>query len=260
MIAEDASHSLSPRMHNAAFTTLGLPHQYVAINVPRGEVAQALDHLRFLTYRGVNVTVPHKEEARAWCEQFVNPDYAEVNVANTILLSERKGFNTDTIGFLRSIERLGLRRGAKCLVLGAGGSAYACVAVLLKLGLSIRLWNRTSARAEEMNRQFGGRMTILEKPSIANINLLVNATSVGKHGGELPIDWAQASSDMVAYDLYYAQKPTQFLQNAAGRGLRTMDGSRLLVYQGAEAWRCWGLPEAPVNLMVKEVQDALAGK
>ncbi|HEY3780902.1 MAG TPA: shikimate dehydrogenase [Fimbriimonadaceae bacterium] len=258
VIAEDASHSLSPRMHNAAFTALGLAFRYVAVNVARGDVGFALDFLRSRAYRGVNVTLPHKEEARAWCSEFINTDYPEVNVANTILLDSRQGFNTDTLGFLRSITPLGLKAGDQCLVLGAGGSAHACIAVLLKLGCRVSLWNRTRERANETNERFSGRVALQKEPDLAGINLLVNATSVGKIGGELPLDWTRSPSDLVAYDLYYAKNPTQFLQNAAAQGLRAMDGSSLLVYQGAEAWRCWGLPEPDVNLMVKEVQDALA--
>lgn len=257
VLALDASHSLSPVMHEAAFVSVGLPYRYIAVNVPVDEVCSALDHLAAKGFLGVNVTMPHKEEALAWLSRFENPDYPQVLATNTIRLGDRLGFNTDTLGLLRSFSRLGLAPGEQCLVLGAGGSAAAAVAVLKHMGLEVAIWNRTRSRAELLAGQMGAQAT--DCLTLEGFRLVVHATSAGKEGKEPPVEWETAPRDCIAYDLFYAPGSTPFLRSALSRRLAVKDGVELLVYQGAEAWNCWGLkPDAPVELMEKTVRENLA--
>ncbi len=244
-------------MHEAGFASVGLAYRYVAVNVPIGEVGIALDHLAASGFMGVNVTMPHKEEALAWLSRFENPDYPQVRATNTIRLCDRVGFNTDTLGLLRSFSTLELHSGDKCLVLGAGGSAAAAVAVLIRMGLEVAIWNRTRSRAEALAAQMGAR--VVDTLSLEGFRLVVHATSAGKAGEEPPVDWAYVSPECIAYDLFYAPGSTPFLRSASTKNLTTKDGVELLVYQGAEAWRCWRLhPEAPVEQMEKTVRENLA--
>jgi shikimate dehydrogenase len=259
VIAADASHSLSPVMHNAAFEAVGKPYHYRAINVPPGEVAQALDHLANMGYRGINVTMPHKEEAMGWLSEFRNVEYPEVRAVNTIRLSDRVGFNTDTHGLGRSVAQLGLSRGERCLVLGAGGSAAAAIAVLHRLGLRVSVWNRTKSRAEHLLARLSIPASLVDSADLSGFRMVMNATSAGKVGEEPPVRWSSASEDCVAYDLYYAKGGTPFLRSARSKGLVTIDGVLLLVLQGAEAWPCWQLEaEPPLQVMERVVRAHLA--
>src|SRR4051812_47461733 len=93
VIGDPVSHSLSPRMHMAAYAEMGLPFRYVAIRVRKGEVAPALERLRSMGYKGANVTVPHKDEVLGWCKT-VQPLAAHVRAANTLWLHDRECINT----------------------------------------------------------------------------------------------------------------------------------------------------------------------
>ncbi|RYG24256.1 shikimate dehydrogenase, partial [bacterium] len=121
VIGDPVAHSRSPQMHNAAFKALGLDFKYVAVHVPPGEVKAALSHLAELGYQGINVTVPHKEEAIGWCLH-VDKFVTEVQAVNTIDLERKAGINTDAGGFLATLPELPTKT---ALVLGAGGSARA---------------------------------------------------------------------------------------------------------------------------------------
>jgi shikimate dehydrogenase len=246
-------------MHEAAFRAVGLESTYFAINIPRGEVSAALRHLTDIGYKGVNVTVPHKEEAMRFVESFVS-DYPNLGVVNTIELGTRRGFNTDTTGFARTLNELGIKPGSRCLVLGAGGAAKAILAVLRAKGAKISLWNRTEEKARILAQEYA-LIGVVREPRVGGYDLIINATTSGKAGSALPVDWAGLKAGAVAYDLFYSPHSTPFLEVARRYGALAMDGVKLLVYQGAEAWPCWGISSAPpVELMEKTVREALAAQ
>lgn len=241
VIGDPVSHSLSPRMHTAAFAALDLPFRYVAVHVPGGEVRAALDHLHDLGYQGVNVTVPHKEAVMEWCSG-VEPFARRVRAVNTIRMSDRAGMNTDAPGFLDTLRDLGLN-GGTALLLGAGGSARALTLALAEAGWRLRIYNRTRSRAEEMISSLGISAELLSDPNPAGADLVLNTTSASLQSADLGIAWSLAARDAVAYDLMYAKEPTQFLAGAAAHGLRTLDGLDLLVAQGARSFEWWiGVP------------------
>lgn len=241
VIGDPVSHSLSPRMHMAAFAAHGLPFRYVAIHVPAGEVRPALERLSSLGYQGVNVTVPHKEDAMEWCSG-VEPFARKVRAVNTIRMSDRAGMNTDAPGFLDTLSDLGLRTGT-ALLLGAGGSARALTLALAEQGWRLRIFNRTRERAEEMIEGLGIEAELLWSPDPVGADLILNTTSASLQSADLGVDWSVASKGAVAYDLMYAKEPTPFLAGAAAHGLRTCDGLSLLVAQGARSFEWWiGIP------------------
>jgi len=241
VIGDPVSHSLSPRMHAAAFAAHGLPFRYLAIHVPVGEVRPALDRLCALGYRGVNVTVPHKEAAMEWCSG-VEPFARHVRAVNTIRMSDRAGMNTDAPGFLDTLRDLGLK-GGTALLLGAGGSARALTLALAEEGWRLRIYNRTPIRAEEMVESLGVEADLLASPDPAGVDLILNTTSASLQAADLALDWVRAPKHAVAYDLMYAKEPTRFLAAAASHGLRICDGLPLLVAQGARAFEWWiGIP------------------
>lgn len=258
MIGEDTSHSVSPAMQSAAFESAGLPYRYVAIDVPSGEVCSALSLLRDRGYIGVNVTVPHKREAMGWLNEFDPGDTPELDVVNAISLPLKKGFNTDTIGFEESLRPFNLSSGDHILVLGAGGSARAVLAVLARRDYRILLWNRTKERALELAGAYPGIIDVVDHPDPIDCRLIVNCTSASKHGEDLPVHWTRAPKHAIAYDLFYAPYPLAFLEGAKRHGLRIVDGVPMVVAQGAAAWPKWGIREcAPKEVMEHAARKAL---
>jgi len=244
VIGDPIAHSLSPTMHAAAYRALGMDHIYEAICVPSGSVAAELDRLTAEGYTGVNVTVPLKEEAIAWCA----PDAfaRRVHAVNTIDLRSRQGINTDGPGFVRWIASLDLSPADSVLLLGAGGSARALAFAMVEAGYPVTIWNRTSERATSLAGACGARATAEPDPS--DYQVVVNATSASMgSGGDLPCPSRPGTG--VAIDLYYSHTRTSFLQIFGDTGWQTYDGRELLVAQGALAFEFWlGLP-APVEAM-----------
>lgn len=240
VIGHPVTHSLSPRMHQAAFAALELPYRYVAIDVPVGEVGFALDHLRELGYAGVNVTVPHKFEAMEWCEH-VDPFAHRARAVNSIRPATREGTNTDGPGYVR-FTQIGLAPDERhVLMLGAGGSAMSISLAIAEAGQIVRVWNRTPSRAEALvadldhpNIQFEPNLTL------DGAWMVVNATSASLHGDPLPIDW-RTPAPLSAIDLMYGDGLTPFLLAArqSGVGHRLTDGRALLVEQGALSFEWW---------------------
>jgi len=147
VIGDPVAHSWSPRMMAAAFGALGLPWHYGAIRVPLGEFEAAVSHLADLGVRGVNITVPLKEAAFAWARD-IDAASQSLGALNTLDLQNGRGTNTDAPGFLDLLDRFAPKGGRALLLLGAGGTARALAPVLLAAGWTVRIANRTRARAD----------------------------------------------------------------------------------------------------------------
>jgi shikimate dehydrogenase len=246
VIGDPVSHSLSPKMQNAVLRELGEPGAYIAIQVPEVEVAQALNHLVSLGFEGINVTVPNKAAARQWCKT-VSEFASAAEAVNTIALQKQDGINTDGPGFVETISQLPGRRAS---VLGAGGSARAIVLSLSAAGYEVRLWNRTEAKARELAAIIPG-VVVLAGPTVADADIVINATSASLTGAVLELDWTAADPEAVAYDLMYSSEPTAFLAAAGSRP--KLDGRAMLVAQGALAMEFWlgrPVPREPMRRAV----------
>ncbi len=254
VIGDPISHTLSPTMQTAAFAALGLDLKYVAVHVPPGEVGAALGHLHVLGYRGVNVTVPHKAEARR-AVLGVDEFAAKCDSVNTIRLVDMFGISTDGSGFLDTLEGL-VPKACPVLLLGAGGSARAIALALAMDGYRLRIHNRTPSKATALVREMDLQAEILDSPALGDSQLVVNATSASLHG-EAPIPFDRPNGlegdSPLAYDLVYGDTP--FLAGARAAGLRTMDGKRLLVAQGARSLEFW-IPDivAPRDVMLGAIE------
>lgn len=250
VIGHPVSHSLSPRMHLAAYAALGLDHTYCAISVAPEEFAEAVHHLKGLGYRGLNVTIPHKSAAFAWCQSTCETSQ-KLQVCNTLDLQDHTGINTDVPGFLKSLPG----HAPRALVLGAGGSARAVVYALVRSGTEVTLWNRTRARAEELVKELDLPVQVVDAPSVAGHTLVVNTTSTGLSGDSLPIDWNGTNPDqLLASDLAYGAEATPFMLEARSHGIAAMDGRRMLMEQGAFAFEWWLNVPAPREAMWEAIQ------
>ena len=250
------SHSLSPRIQNAALRELGLDRwRFQLLPVPPELFEETVRALPGAGFRGVSVTVPHKEAALAAAGR-ASAAAAEIGAANTLTF-EAGGIyadNTDAPGFLASLPRPP-RPGEKALVLGAGGSARAVAWALSRAGADVSVWNRTGDRAVELAREMGLRAVSEPVPA----DLLVNCTVAGMDGDPfemLPLAASDLGSYRTVADLVYADSQGRFLRAARDAGAETVDGLEVLVHQGAIALESWtGMP-APVDVMRSAARQA----
>ena len=263
VIGWPVAHSLSPAMHNSVLQGLGLNWRYVPLPVAPGTVEDAVRGMRALGFRGINVTVPHKQAVLGMMDE-IAPEAAALGAVNTVVV-ERKdggtatlhGYNTDVPGFIGSLEAGGYdpASGRKALVVGAGGASRAVVYGLLRAGVAeVLIFNRTVARAESLATDLHGAgigngrlgVRVLDPEALAAeadaADLLVNATTVGMwpHVDEsVWPDRIPLPRHLTVYDLVYNPLETGLLRHARRCGAKGIDGLGMLARQGALALALW---------------------
>ncbi|KKL45462.1 hypothetical protein LCGC14_2355440 [marine sediment metagenome] len=261
-------HSRSPLMHGHWMEELGLRGAYLPLAVPPDGLKDALRALRPLGFAGVNLTIPHKQAALQIVDE-VDPVARRIGAISCVALREDGslfGTNNDWRGFLGNLRQNapGWHPGAgPAVVIGAGGGARAVCYALLDQGVpEIRVVNRSRERAEQMNRDLGGGLKIVEWSQrdavLSDAALVVNATSLGMVGQpELEIDTTRIDTRAVAADIVYTPLETRFLTELRGRGVTVVGGLGMLLHQGPPAWTLWfdRTPEVSVALTEKMQRD-----
>jgi len=259
-------------MQNAAFQALGLPWRYLTIEVSPAALPDAVRGLRAMGFRGINLTIPHKVAVMALLDE-ISPDAALIGAVNTVRRDGDRliGENTDGKGFLRGVrEGLGFDpRGRRVTVLGAGGAARAITVELALAGAAhITVVNRGVERGRALVDHLNARTSTeaqfmnWDQPYRVDdsLDLLVNATSIGLYpdGGAMPdVDLASARSDLVVCDVIPNPPETRFIHAARARGLRTLTGLPMLVYQGVIGFEMWTGQAAPEAAMMAALAQAL---
>lgn len=252
VLGDPVSHSLSPKMHRAAFATLGLDLTYAALRVPLAELAVALDFLTEKGYRGVNLTLPLKEEGLRLARE-ADEFSRHCGAVNTIRLPNRQATNTDGPGFLESLTVWNLPPKCKTLIMGAGGSARAVAFALAESGHEISLWNRSTKKAAHLIEDLKIQATPLLDPALLNQDLLVDCTGASLQSTAIPIDWTQAKPSLKVVDLAYSKLPTPLIEAATEHNLEAQDGKAMLVGQGALALEFWLDIRAPRTDMLSAI-------
>jgi shikimate dehydrogenase len=243
------SHSLSPRLHGYWLETHGIDGAYLPLAVAPAAFERALRALGDLGFRGVNVTLPHKEAALASCDE-VDDLARRIGAVNTVTLVEGRlqGSNSDAFGFLENLRQEApgwTAADGPAVILGAGGAARAVLAALIDAGVpELRLTNRTAARAEALASTSGGPVRVHPWEDRAAIlkgaGLLVNTTSLGMTGRDsLEIDLDGLPKDAVVTDIVYAPLETALLAAARARGNPTVDGLGMLLHQARPGFEAW---------------------
>lgn len=249
------AHSRSPRMQNAALAHLGLHDwRYQHLPIPPHLFAETVTALPRLGFRGVNVTIPHKEEAFALADVSTETARA-IGAANTLTFEDGRihADNTDASGFLHALNAAVY--GKTALVLGAGGSARAILYALRQGGVAeLRVWNRSRPRAEALAEEF--QATISTEPA----DIIVNCTSIGlQDPGEtfkaLPVQADDLGAGRTVVDMVYRHGGTLLLNTAKARGAEVVDGLEVLVAQGAASLERWTGRTAPDAAMREAVTD-----
>jgi shikimate dehydrogenase len=269
VIGDPVAHSLSPRLHNAAFDVLGLDWVSLGFRVRAGRAAGALAGARALGIRGLSVTMPHKEDA-AGAVDTLTASAARLGAVNCVRFEAGGvvGDNTDGPGLLDALARgHGFNpAGRRCLVVGAGGAARAAVAALAEAGAGeIVVVNRTGARADAAVALAGSVGRVGSEGDAAASDLVVNATPLGMGGlgtggpaagaAAWPVDPALLHEGQIVVDLVYHPPRTPWLEAAADRGATVANGLGMLVHQAARQLVAWTGRDAPVEAMWLAVRD-----
>jgi shikimate dehydrogenase len=247
--------SLSPRIHNAAFAATRLDWVYVAFPVRPGEVVTAVKGMRALGVRGLNVTMPHKQEVIAALDELA-PEAARAGAVNTIVADGERltGTNTDGAGFLRFLEQDAAVKadGLRVTIVGAGGSARAVALALGDAGAEVTVAARRLEQAEVIAAKAPGavRAVTLDPGTVTkDADLIVNATPVGRDGDELPIDASAIEDRHIVVDLIYHPEATPLVRSAREKGAKAFNGMGMLVHQAALSFEIWTGVVAPLDAM-----------
>ena len=260
LIGDPVGHSVSPPMHEAAYEALGMDARYVTFEPSSEALAAALDGADALGIRGLNVTIPYKEDVLP----LVDPDpLAErIGAVNTIDFSgEPTGHNTDAAGVTRALGHHDVTLSGTAVVVGAGGAGRAASFALAAEGMAVRIANRTVARAESLAADVPDAtphgLDDLET-LLADADVLVNATSVGMEAPEeTPVPGEALHGDLAVLDAVYEPLETRLLREAEAVGATTVDGAWMLLSQGVEAFELWTGRDAPVETMNGALRSAL---
>lgn len=237
-------HSRSPRLHGYWLQQYKIEGSYLPIAVQPEQLALALKALPAQNYRGVNLTVPHKEAALQIVDH-VDPIAQRVGAVNTVVVRQDgtlEGRNSDVFGFAQNLIEGGYKNdGRPVVLLGAGGAARAAIVALLDMGVKeLRILNRTVAKAESLAEEFGDRISVYslsDAKALRDAGLLANATSLGlKDQPPLEIDLTHLPKDAFVTDMVYAPLVTDLLKAAEQRGNKTIDGLGMLLHQARPAF------------------------
>lgn len=257
IFGDPIEHTLSPLMHNAAFKELGLDYCYVPFLVKSEKLKEAVEAIRALNIKGVNITVPHKENVINYLDE-LSEEAKCIGAVNTILNenAKLKGFNTDAYGFVKSLQEENIMiRDKHILLLGAGGAAKAVAYGVLKEGANVSIFNRTTSKAYKLRDSFNsiGKIEVIEKINKKNtgkFQLVIHATSLGlKKEDPLPINPDFLYKGQIYIDLIYPETP--LMKEAEKRGCKVIGGLGMLLWQAVKAFEIWTSQPAPVEVMKK---------
>jgi shikimate dehydrogenase len=240
--------TFSPAMHNAAFKALGIDGIYAQLPVEGENLKEAVHGLSALGFRGFNVTIPYKKKVMEYLDE-ISDAALSVDAVNTVLIEENKlkGFNTDTYGFEESLNSYKIElKNKKVMLIGAGGVAYACSYIINKKNPSnFIITDIIEEKAEKLAEIYKA-----EKISDQNIeklaagsDVILNATPVDLQDKFLPL----MKDNSVYYDINYNFKKKE------QKGVKVVNGSLMLILQGARAFSIWTGQNAPVEVMKKAI-------
>ncbi|KNG93703.1 shikimate dehydrogenase [Pseudaestuariivita atlantica] len=247
VIGAPIAHSKSPQLHGHWLRQLGLRGHYIPMHVQPEDLGEVLRTLPKMGFRGINVTIPHKERVMELAD-LITDRATLIGAANTIIFrSDGKihADNTDGYGFIQNLRQQAPDWNPKAgpaVVLGAGGAARAVVAALIEAGVQdIIVTNRTRIRAEQLHDEFGKRVRVADWIQAGNLleqaTTVVNTTSLGMQGKpemRVPLDGLRRGT--VVSDLVYVPLETRLLRTAAERGCICVDGLGMLLHQAVPAF------------------------
>ncbi len=265
IIGDPVDHSFSPKMHNYISDTVGNDYLYSAYHVKADALANAVNGIRALGIRGINVTAPHKVAVMEYLDE-ISEQAQLLGSVNTVVNRNGKlvGYTTDSEGFYLSLINAGIRvEGSKILVIGCGGVVKPTLTRIIQAKPeSITLVNRTKSKAEALSDSLYNTMGFRIKTEIdaMDFDIVINTTSAGM---EPQLDCLPTDSipeidsldfihkDMSVVDMIYNPSETKFLKIAREKGAKTLNGLGMLIYQGIVAYELFTDTKLPSDIADK---------
>lgn len=267
LLGHPVAHSISPLMHNEAFSLLGLDFAYLAFDVAPADLKTAVEGLKAVNIRGFNLTMPHKTAIMEYVDELTTASRL-CGAVNTVINENGKliGHTTDGAGYMQSAADAGFQlKGKTMTLLGAGGAATAiCTQAALDGVKEIHIFKRNNASfprtvafAQKVTRDTGCTVRVYDmadqtqmKKSLEASAILTNATNVGMEpetDKSLIYDRSWFRPDLIVSDIIYHPKETLLLRLAREAGCPTMNGMYMLLFQGAASFECWTGQKMPVE-------------
>lgn len=243
LIGDPVSKSPSHLTHNRTFSQHGINAVYLKLPVKAEELPSFFREARLLNFRGMSVTMPHKETSMAFVDQ-LSPEAQAIGSINTLLFQNGLliGFNTDGMGALDAIEKKRSVKGKRCVILGAGGTARAIAFEAKKRGAHVLILNRTLERAKKAALDLGcefGSLNEMRDFKERGYDILINATSHSMHSQDSLINPEWILPNALVMDVAYSPKMTPLLMAAKEKGCELIFGDELFVHQAAHQFALW---------------------
>jgi 3-dehydroquinate dehydratase/shikimate dehydrogenase len=254
--------SLSPLMMNTAFRRETVNAVYLGLQTAKADDLFKL--AREVPIQGLSITMPLKQDVMPLLER-TDALSAKIGAVNTILRAQDGkfyGFNTDVAGIVAPLERRMSLKGAKVLVLGAGGAARAAVFGCCDKGAEVFILNRTPETAQKLARQAGAKAIKRDGLAKMQFDVIINATPVGMAGSGAksapasPLEESEIHARYV-FDLVYNPIETPLLRMARQKGIAVITGVEMFVQQGARQFEIWTGKPAPEEEMLRVVLHSL---
>jgi len=267
VVADPVAHSYSPLIHNRAFQDQKINARYFPLRVSKSDLPDFLQQTNKLGISGLSVTIPHKEEALAYCTQ-AESSAKGIGAVNTLVFNgdEKLGYNTDyraamdCIDELFSIDRESGRsmRGMTALVLGAGGVSRAIAWGLKQRNAEVMISSRTFERTQILAAEIGCKAIEWEFRHDPRINLLVNGTPVGMHPDvdSSPYSASAMNQYLAVFDTVYNPENTLLIKQAKRAQCRIITGIDMFVRQATYQYKLFTGKEAPYDLMKRTIKEA----
>ncbi|WP_437735885.1 shikimate dehydrogenase [Sorangium sp. So ce1335] len=251
--------STGAAMHLAGYRALGIDFTYIPFAVT--DVEGATRGMRALGIRGLGVSMPYKQAVIPLLDE-IDPVAARIGAVNTIVNDggRLRGYNTDWIGAVRALEEVTQLRGARVLLLGAGGAARAVAFGLAERGAAVTVANRDVEKARQLAAAVGGTAVPLDGAALSRDHgILVNATSRGmaEVAPRSPVPEEALREDLLVMDIVYKPMITELVESARRRGATAVHGGRMLLHQAAEQFRLYTGREPPLDAMDEALRAQL---
>ena len=274
VIGHPIEHSMSPIMWNPALQELGIDYVYLAFDVHPKNLEKAINGIRSLDIRGINVTLPHKETVIKYLDE-IDSIASKIGAINTIKNDEGtlKARNTDADGAKKALIDAGCNISGKNIVfLGAGGVARSIAYIMAEESNSIILTDLIEERAIAVANEIKEKMKVNIEGKISNkdtineslkkADILINATPIGMYPRveDTPITKDMLNADLFVFDVVYNPLETRLIREAAEIGCQTLGGLDMLVNQGVLAFEWWTNQKPKKSLMKKKIVEFLGLK
>lgn len=272
VIGHPIEHSMSPPMHNNAYEELNMDYVYVAFNVLPENIDTLIQSCKTMGITGLNVTIPHKTTIIPYLDE-IDQTAQKIGAVNTIQFKNgiAKGFNTDGIGAIKSLQAHTSLEGKNVLIIGAGGASKAISFTLLNENInSLIIANRSKENANDLIENIKNQSNFenisyidLEKCDefIEEVDIIINTTPIGmypKHEVQPPIKTDKINEKHVVMDIIYNPLETKLLEKSRINGATTINGTSMLINQGLASFKIFtgceasyeSFEEALLNILI----------